>query len=248
MKSLLLPLAALLVLASCQPTGRGNSSKTEIQTQTRKESTGPTADRMAVLSTDEEETIKPRFAINTAPKRKQFAAFLKGFPQTSLPLALNSKTHRQIRKDDFISYDYEAYVPEMETEAFSREVGKEFYYLAKVGEGAGYTAVIYAVKNVMAGDNSPYGYILASYNNNGKIIDKLIAGGQIELDEALRVGTIAADGTIEVKEFTRRWAKDPKEEGYYDNKVVGTSLKATKHYRIVESGKIQKEEQLLGMR
>jgi hypothetical protein len=182
------------------------------------------------------------------PQSKALAKFLKHFPKTSQSLAFSNKAAKLFSNKDLISYDYVAYVPEMEVEQFSREVGKEFYYTAQVGEGASYAAVIYAVKNVMMGDNAPYGYVLACYSPKGKLIDKLVLGGKIEMDEALRIGSITADGAIEVKEFTERWKKNPQEEGYYENKVVSTRLKRTKQYSIQKDGHIKRDNMVLAMR
>jgi hypothetical protein len=247
MKTLLIP-AALLLLVSCQPTNRKSiSNETLTQTVIRgDEGKAMLLSTSAGMSEPEDkiEAVEESFT----PKTKALARYLKHFPKTSQPMAFNSKAAKRFSNKDLISYDFVAYVPEMEVEQFSREVGKEFYYMTRVSEGTNYAAVIYAVKNVMMGDNAPYGYVLASYNPKGKLIDKLVLGGKIEMDEALRVGSIAADGTIEVKEFSERWKNNPEQEGYYENKVVSTRLKRTKQYSIKADGHIRRENVVLAMR
>lgn len=244
MKTLLVPALAMVLILSCQPSDKGATTK---ETLTQKKTS--TDEGKAVTITT---AVAPQAAATQerfVTKSKVLANFIKGFPHASLPLALNSKSSKRINNEAYINSDYVRFIPEMEEETFSREVGKEYYYMARVSETKDRVTVIYAVKNVMMGDNAPYGYVVASYNSKGKRVDKLLAGGQIELTEALRVGKIEADGSIEVKEFNQKWAKDPKEEGYYDNKVVGTSLKRTKHYQIKADGFIQRlEEQAVAMR
>jgi hypothetical protein len=247
MKTLLLP-AALLLLASCQPTNRkGASNETLTQAPSRMDE--GKAVRLSTSARMEEPEDKIEATQESfTPQSKALAKYLKHFPKSSQALAFNSKAAKRFSNKDLISYDYVAYVPEMEMEQFSREVGKEFYYMTQVSEGANYAAVIYAVKNVMMGDNAPYGYVLASYSPKGKMIDKLVLGGKIEMNEALRVGSIAADGVIEVKEFTERWKNNPEEEGYYENKVVSTRLKRTKQYSIQADGRIKRDNVVLAMR
>ena len=247
MKTLLLP-AALLLLVSCQPTGR-KSPANETLTQSTARVHGEKAMQLSTSSgINEAEAITEEVKQSFNPGSKSLARFLKHFPKASMPLSFNSKTSKRIDEKDYISMDYVRFIPEMEVEQFSREVGKEYYYMAQVSESETYAAVVYAVKNVMAGENAPYGYVLASYNAKGKQIDKLVVGGQLELRDALCVGKIAEDGSIEVKEFKQRWEKNPEEEGYWENKVVSTSLKRVKRYDIRSDGHFSRNLPAIAMR
>lgn len=248
MKTLILPAALLVLLSSCQPSGR-KAAEHETFTQTARSSG---AEKVMVLQTskaDEPRAVKQsdegeRFL----PKSKSLARFLGHFPTASMPLALNSKSHQQIDDKNYIAYEYAKYIPEIEEAQFSREVGQEFYYMARVGEGKRYAAVIYAVKNVIAGDNAPWGYVLASYNPEGKQIDKLVLGGQLWLADALRVGQINAEGEIAIKEYRQHWQKDPEEAGYYENKVVRTSYLKTMRYQIDNRGHFRQQTPMVALR
>jgi hypothetical protein len=182
------------------------------------------------------------------PETVQWQAFKRDFPQATLPLNLNNQTAKLVNQEQYISYEYERFVPEMAGERFSREVGKEFHYLARINETPRYTALIYVVKNVIMGDNAPYGYVLASFDGRGKLIDKMVAGGQVELDELLKVASIQPNLHFEVKEYKQVWEKDPADQGYFDNKVVSTALKGTHYYHIAEDGHFKEDNSLLGMR
>ncbi len=185
----------------------------------------------------------------SSPEAVLWQSFKREFPQSALPLTLDEASRRRLTEGRLIAFDYEKYVGEMRDEKFSREVGKEFYYYTQVADRPAFTAIVYAVKNsVMSEDLGPVSYVLASYDARGTLIDKMPVAGRDLFEEPLRVCTVQPTLTFEVKDFKTEYAKDPEEAGYVDNKVVSTSLVATKRYRIGETGKFVPERAAIGMR
>lgn len=191
-------------------------------------------------------TVKPQVA--------SLRAFLRGFKEAKLPLTLNEKTGEGLlaslseSTDRYISYDHERYVQEMKGQPrFSREGGKSFYCLNKVSATPQYTAVVYAFQNVSEGEGAPFAYSLVTYDNSGKIIDKLYAG-QRDDKAPYCVVTIQPGLTIVAKDYQQKWAKDPMQEGYYENKVVSSSLVRNARYHITADGRIQRDDATVGMR
>lgn len=187
------------------------------------------------------------------PESVAWQSFKRGFSLASFPLVLNKETEAELnigtdREARYISYEFEKFVPEMKGERFSREVGKEFYYLTKVADQPEFTTVVYAVKNVMMGEGAPVAYMLVSFTNKGKLIDKMIAGGQLNPGDLYRVATIRQSGQFELKEYKQEYEKDPAENGYSENKLLSSDLKNTMQYRISEDGHFETDSRLIGMK
>lgn len=182
------------------------------------------------------------------PETVRWQTFQRGFADLRLPLVLNAETERMLNKEEYISYEFEKFIPEMRGERFSRDVGKEFFYLARISRTPQYTALVYAVRNVVMGDNAPYSYVIACFDPKGKLIDRMTAGGREDEAKPLRVATIKANLGIEVQEYHEEFEKDPEKEGYYDNKVISTELQRTRNYRIAADGHFSEEGAALGMR
>lgn len=182
------------------------------------------------------------------PESVLWHSFVREFPDASLPISLNEETAAQLDLDHYISYDFEKFVPEMKGEAFSRDVGKEFFYLARVSNTSQYTAVIYAIRNSMMGENAPFSYLLASFSNKGQLIDKLVLGGREDVGSPYFAGTLKPNLSMERKTYQESFEKDPKEEGYYENKVMSRDLTSTKTFTLLPDGHIKEEAKALSMR
>ena len=182
------------------------------------------------------------------PETVAWQSFKRGFSFASFPVVLNKETEKELTNDHYISYDFEKFVPEMKGERFSREVGKEFYYLAKVYDQPEYTTVVYAVKNVMMGEDAPAVFMLASFTPKGRLIDKMVAGGQLSPADMYYVGSLQQSGQMEIKEYKRVYEKDPAENGYTDNKLLSAGLERTRRYRISNDGHFEQDDAMVGMR
>jgi hypothetical protein len=183
------------------------------------------------------------------PETVMWYGFKRSFAVAQLPLVLNTETVVKEEEDNYISYDYEKYISEMKDEKFSREVGKEFYYMASVESNQKYTALVYAVKNTMMGEKAPMSFVLISFDPKGVLIDKKTVGGLAVLTgEPYKVCTIKPNLSFEIKEYDIIYEKNPLENGYDNNKVVSNELKDTKYYKIDEVGKFVETSQALTMR
>lgn len=174
-------------------------------------------------------------------------SFKREFHPAEFPVVINSETQNLFASASSISYDFEKYVSEMRDGKFSREVGKEFYYYVALGGNESYTALVYAAKNIMAGEHAPCSYMLITCNDAGKLIDKMEVGGHMTMEDLFKVCTINENLFLDVREYRHIYRDDPEEKGYIDNPVVDMQLVNTEKYSISEKGKILKETPALTM-
>lgn len=183
----------------------------------------------------------------TDADKLQWNLFWHEFKPVVYPLVLDEKYGRKLG-EDYISYEYERFVAEMrDNDQFSREVGFEFYHvgLAKVTDSI--KTIIYAVRNVIMGGDTPPEYYIVSFDHVGKLIDKLQIGGHKKLAEPFRVATLTENGNIEIGMFKQVYEKDPEKEGYEDNDLVDVKLLEKQLYSITDDGHFVRKENLLGM-
>lgn len=167
-----------------------------------------------------------------------FDLYAMSFEQASFPLTSTPDETQSIRLVNSIAYDYEPFVPQMVNPNFSREVGDEFYYLAKIAETDHFTALLYAGVQVMY-EQPPVYHILATYDKDGKVIDKLEIGGYHYYDDPIRAYTITEDLAIEVKEYETVFEKDVKEYGYENNPISASQVLNTRKFKITDKGVIK---------
>ncbi|WP_440132646.1 tetratricopeptide repeat protein [Chitinophaga sancti] len=181
------------------------------------------------------------------PDKLQWAVFSHEFTQVKFPLLLDMKYADHMTEDKIISYDNERYVPEMRDYSFSRDVGGEYYRVGLVRANDSNRTLIYGVVDEMGGNILPV-YYIASFNNKGTLIDKLLIGGQKILKDPYKVATITANYDIEISNFELTYSKDPNEEGYEDNPIRSQKPLGKDHYAIREDGHFVKKDVVLGMR
>ncbi|MGE7774019.1 TPR end-of-group domain-containing protein [Chitinophaga sp. NPDC101104] len=181
------------------------------------------------------------------PDRLLWKLFSREFQPLELPVVFDLKYGEDKTFDD-VTYDFEKFIPEMRDGKFSRDVGSEFYYIGSVQSTPLYTVVTYAVKDVMMDEAAPLCYYLASFDPNGKLLDKLIVGGHRILDEPFRVGKITANGDVEVKKFAVRYEKDPATSGYAENKMEEMNEVGVEYFAISADGHITPKSAPLAMK
>lgn len=165
--------------------------------------------------------------------------FKRLFPKLNQPIILDPlKNDVPIETLGSISYDFEKFIAEMRDDKFSREVSKGFYYYGLLAENANYVAVIYLVKEVFYDDEAPLVYRLATFDNQGKLIDKREIAGNNILGEPVRFAKIKPDLTISIDIFKLIYEKDPLEFGYEANKIINKSLVGKEQLSINTDGKI----------
>jgi hypothetical protein len=195
-------------------------------------------------------TVATALSGATDPSKLQWNLFWHEFKPVSYPLVLDENYGKQFGEDqgDYISYEYERYVAEMRNNAkFSREVGFEFYHVGLAKNTDSIKTLIYAVRNVIMGGTPPPEYYIVSFDNTGKLIDKLLIGGHSKLAEPFRVAKLTENGNIEVGLFKQVYKKNPEEEGYEDNELIENKFLNKEFYAISEDGHFVKKDELLGM-
>ncbi|HAA00382.1 MAG TPA: hypothetical protein PK637_09880 [Flavobacteriales bacterium] len=174
----------------------------------------------------------------SSPEAALFDLFMVGFPDSQIPLIVKAEESQKIKLINSIAYDFELFVPQMVNPSFSREVGDEFYYLAKINETEKYVALMYAGVQVMY-DTPPVYHILMTYDHNGKVIDKLEVGGFHYHDEPLKGYKIGKDMSVEVSEYQMVYEKSVDEFGYDNNPVSASEFLSKRTFAIQENGKIK---------
>lgn len=169
--------------------------------------------------------------------------FKRNFSKTSFPLKLDENLDILLLNDEtHISYDFEKYIAEMRDDKFSREVSKGFYYLSEIKETKNYVALVYVIKEEFYGSDSPLIFRLATFTNEGKLIDKKEIAGRSDFSKPLKSAIIKNDMSIEITSFETIFEKNVDEEGYYDNKIVKKNKVGEETFTINKQGKIVKKE------
>jgi tetratricopeptide (TPR) repeat protein len=165
--------------------------------------------------------------------------FKRLFPKLNKPVKLDPTDH-SVSIDDLatISYDFEKYIAEMRDEAFSRDVSKGFYFHGLLTENDQFVAIIYSVREVYMGEDSPITYRLATFDPTGKLIDKREIAGNENLGEPVRFATINSNLSIAVDIYELEYAENPNAVGYQDNKLIGKKKIGSESYKIAGNGKI----------
>ncbi len=189
---------------------------------------------------------------NGDPATVLWVNYSAGFRPASFPLTINIETLKNIKQPTSISYDFEKFVTEMRDYKFSRDVGQEFFYMAKVASTPAYETVIYGSRSYDYEDNEDLPYVptqfyLASYSKKGKLIDKLPIAGQLSFEDTFKVATLQQNGNVDIKDYKNTWAKPVGDDGYVGNKVAKSDLIKSSHYRIGKDGKFESDAVLLGM-
>jgi tetratricopeptide (TPR) repeat protein len=182
----------------------------------------------------------------TDPEKLQWNLFWHEFKPLTFPVTLDMKYADKLG-EDYISYDYERFVPEMRNAQFSREVGSEYYHVGLVKNSDSIKTLIYAVEDVVMERSAPAQYYIVSFDKMGKLIDKLLIGGQKKLDEPFRVATIQENGSIQIGLFKQVYEKDPEKEGYQDNQLLESKEVGKEDYSITADGHFVKPPVVLAM-
>jgi hypothetical protein len=182
----------------------------------------------------------------TDPEKLQWNLFWHEFKPLNFPVSLDMKYADKLG-EDYISYDYERFVPEMRNAQFSREVGSEYYHVGLVKNSDSVKTLIYAVRDVVMEGSAPAQYYIVSFDKLGKLVDKLLIGGQKQLDEPFKVATVQENGTIQIGLFKQVYEKNPDTAGYEDNKLLESKEIDKETYAITADGHFVKQQALLGM-
>jgi hypothetical protein len=173
---------------------------------------------------------------NGDPEVIRWQGYSRSFPEAQFPLVIDSGSFNKIVKPVYISYDYEMYVPEMRDNRFSRDVGFEFFYFAKVQDTKDYKVLIYGSQSYEM-DGAPVHFIMASFNKKGRLMDKIVLAGAKNFDEPFREALLQSNGSFEIRQYQNHWEKDVKEEGYDENRIISRDLVNSNQYIIDSTGR-----------
>ena len=173
---------------------------------------------------------------NGDPEEILWHGYTQDFKQASFPLKIDSGFFRKMGEPQIISYDYEKFVPEMRDNKFSRDVGSEYFYVNKIMQTELCSVVLYGCRSYEY-EGAPVHYILASFDNKGKLVDKMVVGGAKTFEENYKEFSAQNNNRFQVQEYKNTYEKSTDEEGYQNNKVVNRSLIATHQYAIDANGK-----------
>lgn len=167
-----------------------------------------------------------------------FLHFKKRFPKVKTPLNIETRLpSAYFEENGYITYDYEQFISEMRDEKFSREVSKGFFYYAALHTTGDFSALIYIMRDEFMGDESPLLFRLATFTEDGKIIDKKEIAGQEAFAATIKKTRIERD-TIFTYTCQENYEKDPFKHGYNDNPVVSVDTLDFQKSYINSLGKI----------
>lgn len=173
---------------------------------------------------------------NGDPEEILWQGYTQDFKQASFPYKIDSGSFRRMGEPQIISYDYEKFVPEMRDHKFSRDVGSEYFYVARMMQTELCSVVLYGCRSYEY-IGAPVYYILASFDSKGKLVDKMIVGGAKNFDDNYKEFTAQNNNRFQIQEYKNSYEKSTDENGYEDNKMIGRSLVATHQYAIDVNGK-----------
>lgn len=173
---------------------------------------------------------------NGDPEEILWQGYTQDFKPASFPYGIDSGSFRTMGEPKIISYDYEKFIPEMRDNKFSRDVGSEYFYVARVAQTELCSVVLYGCRSYEY-SGAPVHYVLASFNSRGKLIDKMVVGGAKNFTDNYKEFTAQSVNRFQVQEYANTYEKNTDENGFEDNKVVSRSLIGTKQYTIDATGK-----------
>ncbi|NIG52333.1 hypothetical protein [Chitinophaga sp. Cy-1792] len=208
----------------------------------------PDLEYVRSMRDDFREVVRLALSGATDPDKLQWISFYREFKTAQMPLTLD-KSYAAKLNDYYIPYDFENYVSEMKGAQFSRETGSTFYYVGIVKSDSAYKTLVYAINDKELDNYQwPY-YMLASYNSSGKLIEKMLVAGQAKDEDPYRVAVFNANGEFNIRQYEIEYEKNPKEEGFNNNKEVKSTVVATDYYSIGADGHfIHKQNEPLASR
>lgn len=185
------------------------------------------------------ETYNDAMAGNGNPDAILWEGYSREFAAKQFPYTIDTGSYRMLVNTETISYDYEKFVTEMRDNKFSRDVGNEFFYFAKISANDSLTVVIYGSRSYSGDDEAtPVYYYLAAFNSKGNLLDKkLIAGQKLEA-EPMKVCNFKSSTNFEITSYENVYEKTKDSDGNNINKVIKRNLQKIEKFIINTSGKI----------
>jgi hypothetical protein len=174
---------------------------------------------------------------NGDPDEVLWQGYIRDFKKAPLPFVIDSGTFRRLGEPQYITYDYENFVPEMRDGKFSRDVGNQFFYLAKIGSAPAYTTIVYGCQSYES-NGAPVYYTLATFNRKGTLLDKKIIAGSKAFDQPFLEAVFKTPSELEIKTYKLIYEKSTENDGFENNPVKERQLQQTQKLSIDANGKI----------
>lgn len=175
------------------------------------------------------------------PESVVWEGFLQSFTPAVLPLKLDLNTQKQLTENNYLGYNYEKYISEMhDREVFSRGTGNTYYAVNIVERNSEFITLVYAEEtDIEMGALLPPCYFLASYSSKGTLIDKMLVGGQMKVEnDSFRVCTINPNLAFELHYFNNTYKSVVDNESDGERlEVVSSTPAIARYYSIGTDGK-----------
>lgn len=185
------------------------------------------------------------------PDKSLWATYTAQYPPIDLPFTANKQWLYDHKCDHYISGQYEKFIPEMKDNKFARGDGRDFFYIALVKKDTAFIAALYGSADEEA-DGETNGNALCltliTYTPQGKIIDKMVVAGRVQLSDNYKVFTLQPNLQFEVREFEYVYDKDPADAGYDSSNIKAQNPLPPVAYRIAPNGKFERTAPPLALR
>ena len=152
-----------------------------------------------------------------------------GLPYSIPPDSLGKHTGKEI------DFRYAAFIEGMTDGQFSREVQKEYQYMAELDLSPVYHTFIYRTVNYNGDTIFPVHQFLLTVDSTGTTRGmQEIACSCSPL--TIKTAEIDSNGVVEIKEIAQTWKEDPIYKGYAGNEIVKQEVKDVKYYMVMENG------------
>lgn len=175
-------------------------------------------------------------------KNNLFEIYKSAYPRHLEGYEVSSVDGKE-KNDESISYDFSAFVPEMQNTSFGREVSNDFFYVANVKETPAYTALVYRSVSFWGNGESymmPSYTSIVTYDPKGVIIDRKLIACECSA-EKIKTAKITGD-KVYVEDFKRIWKEPIDKVSFDENEVEQYVSQASLTYVINEDGTINVPE------
>ena len=175
------------------------------------------------------------------PSKSLWDTYEGQFPGMELPLSIDLPWVQQHKPEDVIDFQYEKFIPDMREAKFSRESSSTFYYVAELHKDKAFVAVLYGEGEESAeGDGSSMPlYTLATYDRQGRLIDRMPVAGQKLFSEPFLVFSMQPNLQFKTQGFKFIYENDPDSVGYENNRILRKDPQPAEYRRIAPNGKLE---------
>ncbi|HCS22003.1 MAG TPA: hypothetical protein DIW47_15850 [Bacteroidetes bacterium] len=165
-----------------------------------------------------------------------FNVFRQQFGQAQEEFSIDTGEVTMREYNSNISFDFRAYIPEMQNTDFGRDVSHEYFYVATVAENPNYVTLIYSSIDYWSMAMTPVYTTLATFDHDGNRIASIVFSCNCSA-EKIKTGRIKGD-RIYLEDLERSWLYPIDKVPFDENAVISIESKGKAEYRIIEDGTI----------